>query len=114
MMEITCKLCGQEDNCKWLEPVRSRMISKQHCFYCNHWDEIAERFEAGEQFVFVEGKSYMDGGNKSSLKGFGGRKFIIKFFNGTILESTNLWTQGIIPERFRTRLKDNAEFTNRS
>jgi hypothetical protein len=43
-------------------------------------------------------------------RGFNGRKFTIRFFDGRIVTTTNLWGQGRIPESHRERLPDNAEF----
>jgi hypothetical protein len=41
-------------------------------------------------------------------RGFAGRRFVIRFHDGRIVETTNLWSNGIIPEHFRDRLLDNA------
>lgn len=46
----------------------------------------------------------------TDLKGHGGSLFRIRMHDGTLIDSRNLWCQGPIPERFRDRLYDNAEF----
>jgi hypothetical protein len=43
--------------------------------------------------------------------GFGGQRFVIRFFNGREVTTCNLWHQGTIPAQFRGRLPDNAHFT---
>lgn len=43
-------------------------------------------------------------------RGFNGDRFNIKFSDGRLATTTNLWSQGTIPERFRERLPDNAKF----
>jgi hypothetical protein len=61
----------------------------------------------------VGGKHYAIGPERrgdKQLCGFGGAKFIIQFFDGRRVETMNLWHQGVIPEHFRIRLPDNAEF----
>jgi len=53
----------------------------------------------------------MIGENHSEpFKGFGGRDFSIKFYDGRDIKTSNLWYQGEIPERFKEFLSDNAEF----
>src|SRR5205823_2378018 len=44
------------------------------------------------------------------FRGFGGTRFVIEMFDGTRFVTTNLWTQGEIPDRFRHLLPDNARF----
>ena len=80
-------------------------VCKDH-FHDAFWlEEIAQG-----NGVVVEGKHYRISKSDSRIKGFGGRKWTIKFHNGTTVETDNLWTQGEIPEKYRTRLPDNAVF----
>ncbi len=45
------------------------------------------------------------------FRGFGGREFRIRFYDGrTDVVTRNLWHQGIIPEHYRALLPDNAEW----
>lgn len=67
--------------------------------------------EIDQTIVRVGGKHYQIAPEKQSgMRGFGGAKFLIRFFDGRSVETTNLWSQGTIPEHFRSRLPDNAEF----
>ena len=45
-----------------------------------------------------------------TIRGFSGRKHVIKFFDGREIVSTNLWYNGEIPESHRELLPNNAEF----
>ena len=62
----------------------------------------------------VDGRHYWIGREDApayeGCRGFGGSLFIIKFHDGRRVESTNLWTQGVIPPSYRDRLPDNAVF----
>ena len=45
-----------------------------------------------------------------TIRGFSGRKHIIRFFDGREIVNTNLWYNGEIPKSHRKLLPDNAEF----
>lgn len=83
------------------------------CFYCNFWETRIR--EADERTVVIDGHRYeVDLKNPMSpprpFLGFAGRVFTIRFHDGREVTTNNLWTQGEIPERFRERIPDNAEF----
>jgi hypothetical protein len=42
--------------------------------------------------------------------GYGGRLFRIRFLDGRIVETRNLWSGATIPPKFRTQIPDTAEF----
>jgi len=48
--------------------------------------------------------------NRRDCAGFGGGLHRIRLADGEVIETRNLWHQGIIPPAFRDRLPDNAEF----
>jgi hypothetical protein len=58
----------------------------------------------------INGQHHIIGNEGSQHKGCGGRKHIIKFKDGKIVETTNLWHQGEIPEELKNILVDNAEW----
>jgi hypothetical protein len=62
--------------------------------------------------VIVNGNHYRIG-KSTSFKGYGGHKFTIKFFDGRVVETNNLWSQGTIDSEWRDRLPDNAEFVGK-
>jgi hypothetical protein len=65
--------------------------------------------------VRIDGACYIIGAeNDGGLRGFSGRKFTIEFisgkFKGQIIDTTNLWHQGEIPEELKSMLPDSARF----
>ncbi|MFJ5103197.1 hypothetical protein [Streptomyces sp. NPDC088554] len=61
-----------------------------------------------ERRVVVDGQHYTIGPGNSG--GFGGRRFDIKFFDGRLVTTHDLWSQGTIPPKHRGRYPDNARF----
>lgn len=107
---VTCRECGNLDAA---EGANGDQLSRRSlCFSCNFWQEWVERDEADPLSVRVDGCHYHIGDEKSSssFRGFGGRLFSIRFFDGREVTTTNLWCQSDIPTHFRDRLPDNAEF----
>lgn len=110
---VKCVECGEDDEAGYVEPIKSNMVKRSLCFTCLFWTEYVERYGQPDQAV-VDFKHYVIGdeqqeGNRR-WRGFGGSPFIIRFFDGRVVRSTNLWHQGEIPERFRERMPNNAEF----
>lgn len=108
-----CPICGEADNPKdW-----STGLPRGLCFSCSFWAEIKEAYDRGEKIV-VKGHAYQVGredqpGSKN-WRGFGGDRFVIKMLrDGRTFVSTNLWSNGEIPSRFRAQMPDNAEFVKR-
>lgn len=100
----TCPACG-----KWVRNAHREAL----CFYCQYWeDQIAE----GNNIV-VNGVHYRVDFERpwrsnvpSSSLGMGGSAYTIQMADGRKIRTNNLWYQGRIPELFRNRLPDNAEF----
>lgn len=93
------------------------------CSSCTHWDELIRNQHLNPEIIFlrVNGRHYqthLNDINKPPGKysGFGGRKFVVKqIFNQglpDVFYTCNMWTQGTIPEHYREKLPDNAEFVN--
>lgn len=96
---MTCKECESEEEV--LYPIGL-------CYECYFWTDL---FKHSPNNVVIDGKCYhIDPNEKAKHKGFGGRKFKIRFLDGTLVETTNLWLNGEIPEHFRERFPNNAEF----
>jgi hypothetical protein len=107
---VKCRECGER---KAVNYVRAEeLIAEQLCFTCHFWldyvkqkDDLAvARIDGAHYVVCPE--------NEQGVRGFGGRKFAIEFFDGRHVETANLWHQGEIPIRFRERLPDNAKFAS--
>ena len=87
------------------------------CFHCHFW--IKQMETRPERAVIVNGVHYRMGEEPSDprsyrgMLGFGGAEWKIQFKDGrepALVVSHNLWHQGHIPDRFKDRLPDNAEF----
>ena len=105
---MKCRICGKEFNkIRWLKPYED--ICSDKCYSTNFWNEIASD---KDNHIFIDGVSYLIApeDDDSPFRGSAGRNFKIKFDDGKIVETTNLWCQGEIPEEFRDILKDNAKF----
>ncbi len=104
----TCDCCGK----KYETILDEDAYLWDNCFDCSFWLKktiLPKENEARR--VVVKGKHYMiateTGGG---FKGFGGRPFRIRFFDGRGIDTNNLWYQGDIPPEFRVLLPDNAKF----
>lgn len=99
----TCVKCGKQCGD---EAERRKM-----CFNCNFWTDLALHRTASNM-VRIDGTHYMIGTEEgpASCKGFNGKRFKIKFDDGRVVETTNLWHQGVIPQLFRDLLPNNATF----
>lgn len=118
-MEFNCKICGrEEDSERWISDVKKQVEENQICTHCLHWktQQTLDDTERGNHnFAIVGGVHYtLHPASSGYFKGFGGRKFIFKFFDDeSIVECENVWCQGTIPPGYwRDRMPDNAEIIN--
>lgn len=104
----TCQCCGNTYE-KNLDP---EVYLRGNCFDCSFWLQKLEYPDAVTEIrAIIDGEHYLAFPETDCLiKGFGGRKFIIQFFDGRVIESHDLWHQGTIPDQFREMLPDNAVF----
>lgn len=111
-MCYTCSKCGK--------PIEDRVVSRyiksnekpQLCEECEFFYNLMRVDAEGWNIVAIaNGKHYIvgDEGVSECLKGFSGAKVTIKFSDGRIIKSSNLWYQGDIPEVFKKEMPDNAE-----
>ena len=109
---IICLECGKKEKLRWNEETKQTLIKRNLCFNCNFWMERIHRINHRNSVRIKNNHYWIENENASSdtFRGFGGQRFIIKFNNGRLVITTNLWSQGEIPERFRDRLPNNAEF----
>lgn len=107
-----CHECGAHEELHWFKDIEERLLRDKLCFSCAHWTDLL-KIKDRPDVVRVKDVHYMVGGetNEPTLwRGFGGDKFHIRFLDGREVKSTNVWCQGHIPDHFKTRLPDNAEF----
>ena len=103
---MKCRICNKEfTNERYCEPYND--ICSSECYRINFWKEIEQE---KDKHLFIKGQSYSIGPENSTFKGYGGRYFKIRLNTGEIIETSNLWNQGVIPDEFKESLKDNAEF----
>lgn len=81
--------------------------------YDNMWAPggACDDVRPGERRAVIKGIAYMIASEKQrGMRGYGGRRFDIEFFDGRKVTTTNLWYQGVVPLRWRERFPDNARF----
>ena len=108
---IICRECGRAEHGEWLDEGQTK--ARQLCFHCLFWHEKIDRRD-DPIVARIDGSHYVIGDErqgKGQFSGFGGRRFAITFHDGRTIITHNLWSQGDIPERFRSRLPDNASWT---
>lgn len=118
--DVKCRECGiVEDTSRTAGGLALK--ARGLCFDCNFWTEKVEWAEAGDlagtrKVARVKGRHYVISPDQSDLNsaGMGGRGFQVRFTAGPHADAEvttrNLWFQGEIPDHFRERLPDNAEF----
>ena len=105
---MNCIICGKEiEKSKFSNAV----LCSSECFHINFWNGMVADKDSPLS-VRAHGVQYHIGreDSKSSFRGFYGRHFVIQFFDSRIVETTNLWMNGDIPERYKSKLLDNAIF----
>lgn len=104
----TCRCCGKT----YIKNLDRDVYLEGNCFDCSFWLFKTEFHEdLAERRVIIDGNHYMISEVVDTYpQGFGGKWFIIQFFDGRLISTNNLWGQGTIPDRFRKMLPDNAIF----
>jgi len=119
---VKCKICGKTtDVDQYVEDTKKELVDNQLCFKCNHWRmnhelDLDPKVRGEHKWAVINGHHYVIAPPANSnvmFAGFGGSKFKIKFQDGTIVETSNLWHQGDIKEahpHWRELMPDNAKF----
>lgn len=105
---LECEICGKQIE---KSQYYNNVICSSECFTKHYWLERVKNKDSKKQ-VIAKGVIYqIDSENDiSSFRGFGGTKFVIHFFDGRKVFTSNLWHNGTVPDEFRDQLPDNAEF----
>lgn len=109
----TCKICGKEIHYRYSSKIEAELKAKGVCDTCDFWLE-KQAFHTPEnehKWCVADGIHYIVGNENSKdyFRGFGGSHVRIHFNDGTVVDSTNLWCQGDIPEGYwRDHMPDNA------
>lgn len=105
---VQCQHCGTSERPHWVREVSEKLIAQSRCFTCNFWIEQKDSdiIEHGDRAVITDEWEHFvisdERSTASAMRGFGGRPFLIRFADGREVYTTNLWSQGRIPVRFRT------------
>ena len=105
---MICEICGTKFEKQLWGGEFSQCCSK-HCFTTKFWDGICKE---KEEHVVINGVCYaVEDDPVNGFLGYSGRKFKIKMFDtGEVIETNNLWCQGDVPEEYKSRLPNTAEF----
>lgn len=107
---VKCVICGKEiEKSSYCNDI----LCSSECFSEHHWrGKEEERIKENPRTARIEGSHYYIGDeeDKGGFRGYGGSLFIIKFDDGRIIKTTNLWCQGTIPQHKRESLPNNAVF----
>lgn len=111
-----CEECRDALYDDYIPETKARIHAERRCFECLFWlDYVATK--ADPTHLVVNGYHYVITPDKpkgySGFLGHGGAEFVIRFHDGREVVSHNLWAQGSVPQRFRDRLPNNAEFVQR-
>lgn len=110
---MICKICGKEfDKRSYCSPYEDICCSE--CFHINFWNDKVESVRTEPRQVVINGEVYWIGDEDQhpfEFRGFTGLKFKIKRRDtGEVFETTNLWYNGKVPEEYKDKIKDNADF----
>jgi len=88
-----------------------RELERNRSFVRRYWLDLVDR-KFQPYSVRIDGEHYMIAREDATgaFRGHSGRKFTIRFDDGRTVTTTNLWSQGTIPEEFKSDLPDNARF----
>lgn len=111
----TCSICGEKYNPDdYISSTKKSMIENNVCFTCFFWEEQYNIDNTNKDTgVIIDGSHYRicPDNDDAYFRGFGGRKFTIRFNDGRVIVTHNLWHQGKIPDGyFRGLMPDNAIF----
>lgn len=107
-----CTCCGKEGY--WTSymagPEKARIDRDGVCFGCAFW---SVRADLGCETV-IDGAIYSPGNRTSGpMRGMAGRRFDIEYIaSGKRITTFDLWSGGVVPERWRHRFPDTARFLN--
>jgi hypothetical protein len=106
-----CSFCGAEEEDHYNNATSSVMWETQVCFTCYFWKPYVARVHHPCS-VRIKGEHYWIHRDEpgAAFQGHGGRRRMIEFFDGTFVETRNLWGQGPIDPPFLDLLPDNARF----
>lgn len=115
METVKCKICGMVEDITYLsEEKKEKAKKEQVCYSCKYWKELLEEDtkRSPHTVAIIDGAHYViePENDSSEFRGFGGDKFEIRFHDGAVITTTNLWYQSKIPAAWKEKFPDNATF----
>lgn len=108
-----------DDGSEWNYLITAHRGSREVInFEVKHWVSHHDDFwnmqlEKRDNAFVADGRHYRINPDlrpgERGVAGFGGSPATVKFFDGRVVETRNLWSQGVVPAPFRDRLPDDAE-----
>lgn len=108
---MSCRECG--GNGYWTRYMpcaeKEKMEAYGICFPCAFW---LVKIDEGPHRTVIDGVLFHvgDAPQGTRFAGYAGRRFDIEYFDGQRVTTYDLWCQGEIPERYRDRLPNTANF----
>lgn len=109
---MKCPTCNKELGTDSFISSDERSMRKDgECFECAIWRERLS-LVGNPNTAIIDGTFYTigDENSKDPFRGFGGNKFVIRFKDGRVVTTTNLWCGGHIPDVWKSKFLDNADF----
>lgn len=108
---FVCPVCKNEEAGKWMRLTQIQILTWGLCSSCQFWARLVSTRD-NPTHVVADSTHYVIGNEakKGGFRGFGGRRFVIEFFDGRVITTTNLWCQDNIPQWAREYLPNNAKF----
>lgn len=110
--EAPCTVCGETGfHRNYMGETGKRMKETGECFSCAHWGQRADNPPelVIDHYIYSIGPEPGPNFDRRFL-GMAGRRFTIEFFDGRKVTTHNLWSGGEVPERFRDRIPNTANF----
>ena len=104
---MKCEICGKE--IEKSNYYRMILCNNDSCYHKFYW---MEKVKNKDKVAIINNNCYTIGDEEHTGcdRGFDGAKFTIRFNDGRIVQTTNLWDNGKVPEEFRDLLQNNAVF----
>jgi len=101
---MKCVICGKEIE---KSSYSNKVLCSSECFSVDFWNDCLD-----DTAIIIDGECYHDGGMKpktyTGFLGFGGALHKIKLNDGRVIETNNLWYNGVVPKE--RGIEDNACF----
>lgn len=111
---VTCRRCGKREPLLYPPRINLKLAKARLCYECWYWTDKVRR-KRNRKIARIAGRHYyIADENAERIEGreHAGSPYRIRFFDGREVETTNLWSQGVIPTPYRKLLPDNAVFVN--